>query len=76
MTLKRLITSLLVFGAGLCKYNKTALPTTLNHGLTLFVAIFAAITWNNSSNDILRSLAVTGIVTVFASIIGLIGCDR
>jgi hypothetical protein len=50
------------------------------HGgiLTVFynIAIFAAITWNNSSNDILRALAVTGMVTVFAAIIGLIGCNR
>ena len=64
--MKGLIITLLICGSGLSKIIF----------FSYFLAVFAAITWNNSSNDILRSLAVTGLVTVFASMIGLIGCNR
>lgn len=39
-------------------------------------AVFAFVTWNNSSNDILRQLAITGILTIIAASIGLYGCHR
>jgi hypothetical protein len=40
------------------------------------LAVFSFITWNNSSNEILRALAITGLVTIVASAIGLLGCHN
>ena len=67
--LKSLIYFLLFFG--------TALGKSLKPFLTKFtsLAIFCALLWN-SKNDILRALAITGAVTILASWIGLVGCNK
>ena len=64
--LKTLIYFLLFFGSALGKSSTD---------LTFFLAIFCAMLWN-SENQLLRALAVTGGVTIFASWIGLVGCNR
>lgn len=78
LTLKGLATSLLVFGAVLSKFLLRSKENGLNFYSLIIasVAVFAGVTWNNNSNEILRGLMFTGLITVFASIIGLIGCSR
>lgn len=81
LTLKGLATSLLVFGSVLSMslissetIESYMIWSSLKSNFAL--AVFAGVTWNNNSNEILRGLMITGLITIFASIIGLIGCSR
>lgn len=44
--------------------------------LSLIVGIFSYFAWKSSDNEILKSLGMTGLVTIIASVIGLFGCKK
>ncbi len=40
------------------------------------ISVFGLVTWKTTQNGMLKSIGLTGIVAILASIIGLIGCKR
>lgn len=44
--------------------------------LLTFAAIFAFVSFSNSSNELFRALAISGLVTVVAALIGFYGCYK